>query len=211
MRITEIYKSIQGESTYAGFPCVFVRTTGCSLRCRWCDTSYAFQGGTEQSAQQVLEQIKALHCSLVEFTGGEPLEQEDCLSVMAACLAEGFKVLLETSGAVSIQKVPKGVHIIMDVKCPDSNMAERNLYDNFHYLKSSDEVKFVVASEADFAWAETLIAEHALDEKCQVLISPAFALMKNEQLAALVCASKRKLRMQLQLHKYIWHPRAKGV
>ena len=211
LQVTEIYKSIQGESLYSGFPCVFIRLTGCPLRCKWCDTVYAFNDGQGSSIEAILAQVDSLKCSLVELTGGEPLAQSGSIELMSALLSEGKKVLIETSGALDISTVPSAVHIIMDIKCPDSGMLERNLWSNLSHLKASDEIKFVVASKEDFNWAHSIIESKSLLEKCEVSVSPAWGLVKPDQLCQWVLAMSCKVRLNLQLHKYIWSPRAKGV
>lgn len=211
LRVTEIYKSIQGESSYAGFPCIFIRLTGCSLRCRWCDTTYGFHGGTDMEVDAVLARVQELGVSLVELTGGEPLEQADAIPLMRQLVDAGLKVLIETSGAVSIAEVPPEVHVIMDLKCPDSKMSDRNHWPNIALLKPSDEIKFVIASRADFDWAAAVVRERRLRGVCGLLFSPAFGLTKNQDLAEWIVESGLPVRMQLQMHKYIWHPRAKGV
>lgn len=211
LRITEIYKSIQGESSFAGLPCVFIRLTGCPLRCRWCDTAYGFQGGDELTIDQILAEVRALGVSLVELTGGEPLSQHGTNDLARRLCDEGFTVLIETSGSEAIEALPNEVHIIMDLKCPGSGMVERNRMDNLKYLKSTDEIKFVIADLTDFEWATQMIKEHELDNKFRCLLSPAFGLIKPDQLVNWMLEAKVTARLNLQIHKYIWNPRKKGV
>ncbi len=210
LMIHEIYRSLQGESTYAGLPCVFVRTTGCSLRCSWCDTPHAFNRGERMPREEVLAQALAFDTPLVEVTGGEPLEQPDVIPLLAELADAGRTVLLETSGALDISQVDRRVHVIMDLKCPDSGECDRNLWANLDHLKPTDEIKFVIASARDWQWAERTIREHRLDERFRVLVSGVYGLNLAD-LAAWVLASKLNVRMQLQMHKYIWDPTARGV
>jgi 7-carboxy-7-deazaguanine synthase len=210
LMIHEIYRSLQGESRYAGLPCVFVRTTGCSLRCTWCDTPHAFNKGERMARREVLARALAFDTPLVEVTGGEPLEQPDVLLLMTELADAGRTVLLETSGALDLAPVDRRVHIIMDLKCPDSGECARNLWSNLEHLKPTDEIKFVVASPKDWQWAEKTIREHRLAERFGVLVSGVYGLDLAD-LAARVLASGLNVRMQLQMHKYIWDPNARGV
>lgn len=211
LTVSEIYTSVQGESSYTGFPCVFVRLTGCPLRCRWCDTAYAFSGGKVTSIDDIVATVLAERIDVVELTGGEPLAQKQAPVLIQRLLDAGKTVLIETGGSEDISVLPAKTHVIMDIKCPGSKMQDRNLWSNIEYLKKSDEVKFVIADHSDFSWAIEIIKEFQLDQRCGVLISPAFGLMKPVELAELVVASRLNIRMQLQIHKYIWNPRAKGV
>jgi len=209
--IHEIYRSIQGESTYAGLPCVFVRTSVCDLRCNWCDTPHAFNRGTRLTRSAVLAQVLAYDCPLVEVTGGEPLLQPPVLPLMRELADAGKTVLLETSGAHDIGPVDERVRLIMDLKCPDSGEAQRNHWPNIAKLKPTDEVKFVLASRGDWDWAEAIIRQHRLDSKCSVLISAVFGTVIAGDVVAWILASGLNVRFQLQLHKYIWDPKAIGV
>lgn len=209
--VTEIYKSIQGESSWAGIPCTFIRLTGCPLRCRWCDTVYSFKGGRVATIEQILAEVEQLQVNLVELTGGEPLAQKGAIGLMEKLLQHGYQVLLETSGAFSLAAVPKAVHVIMDLKCPDSRMDKHNDWGNLAYLKSLDEIKFVVASKEDFDWACAQVREHQLDKICRLLFSPAWGLVPPKDLVSWLLASGIEGRINLQLHKYIWGPRVKGV
>ncbi|MEZ4742590.1 MAG: radical SAM protein [Bdellovibrionota bacterium] len=209
--ITEIFASIQGESSFAGLPCTFIRLTGCPLRCNWCDTAYGFENGTLMSADDILGKVNELSPKIVEFTGGEPLGQSGVPALMKMFVEKGYQVLLETSGAVAIDAVPQEAHIIMDIKCPGSGMDSRNLWPNLDYLKASDEIKFVIASYADFEWALNVVHEFNLEKRFKLLFSPAWGLVKEKDLSAWVLDSGIDCRLNLQLHKYIWGPRVKGV
>jgi len=213
MRITEIFYSIQGESSYAGRPCVFVRATGCNLRCVWCDTEYAFFGGRDMSVDQVFEEIERLGhgCRLVELTGGEPLLQRDMGDLAQRLLSAGYEVLCETSGSVTVGRVPAEVVKIMDVKCPGSGEAEANDWRNLELLKpGQDELKFVIAGREDYEWAVRQLRERDL-ERFAVHFSPEFDSMDDRELAEWILADGLPVRVQLQLHKLIWEPAARGV
>jgi 7-carboxy-7-deazaguanine synthase len=209
--IHEIYRSLQGESTFAGLPCVFVRTTGCSLRCRWCDTPHAFTQGTRLTRAAVLAQVLALDCPLVEITGGEPLDQPEVLPLMTALCDAGRTVLLETAGAHDLTGIDRRVRVVMDLKCPDSGESARNRWENLDLLKPGDEIKFVIASRGDWEWAEAATRTHRLAERFAVLVSAAFGRVGLPELAEWVLASGLNVRMQLQMHKFIWDPLARGV
>jgi 7-carboxy-7-deazaguanine synthase len=209
--VHEIYRSVQGESTFAGLPCVFVRTTGCSLRCKWCDTAHAFRHGTRMARRAVFEQVLAFDCPLVELTGGEPLEQPETLPLMRELCDVGRTVLIETSGGHDVGGIDPRVHVIMDLKCPDSGEAHRNHWPNLGRLKPTDQIKFVVASRRDWDWAATTVREFGLDRRFQVLVSTAFAGVTPRELADWLLQSGLNLRLQLQMHKYIWEPTARGV
>ena len=209
--IHEIYRSLQGESTFAGLPCMFVRTAVCDLRCSWCDTPHAFKHGERFKMQDVLNRVLAEKCPLVEITGGEPLLQEAVLPLMVQLCDAGKTVLIETSGAHDVGVIDPRVHIIMDLKCPDSGECERNLWSNLAKLKPSDEIKFVIASRADWDWTASIIQEHHLAERFICLVSAGFDTVPLRDLADWVLASGLNIRMQLQMHKYIWDPKARGV
>ncbi len=217
VRITEIFHSIQGESTWAGLPCTFVRLTGCPLRCVWCDTAYAFSGGSRMTLDDVLEQVRAFGCNLVEITGGEPLVQPGAAPLAARLLEAGFTVLVETSGAFDIGVLDARVHRIMDLKCPGSGESHRNLWANLERLTPRDEVKFVVNGTDDFEWAAEVIRREGLDERIRegrlraLLVSPVWGMEGLEALAERVLASGLPVRMQTQLHKQIWGPDRAGV
>jgi 7-carboxy-7-deazaguanine synthase len=211
MRITEIFHSIQGESSYVGQPCVFVRLTGCPLRCAWCDTDYAFYGGQERSIDEVLAQVQDYGCPLVEVTGGEPLVQPDCLPFITRLCDAGYRVLLETSGAVDIAPVDPRVHVILDVKCPGSGMTDRMHWPNLSRLTDKDEAKFVLANRADYDWAREILAQYGVTARCPVLFSPVFGSLAVRELAEWILADRLPVRFQLQIHKYIWAPDMRGV
>lgn len=234
MQITEIYKSIQGESTYAGLPCVFVRLTGCNLRCSWCDSEYSFYGGQKLSLEEVLAEVDRLsrggrggppHTSLVEITGGEPMLQErEVIPLMDRLLAAGYKVLLETSGERRLSAVPREVTKIVDVKCPHSGEPDTFAIENLDSLCPHDEVKFVLSDRTDYEFARDFVAGHRLGERVHaVLFSPAFrkdaigardasqCLLDPQQLADWMLADNVPARLSLQLHKFVWDPATKGV
>lgn len=205
--MTEIFRSLQGESIRTGLACTFVRLTGCSLRCVWCDSAYAFSGGTEMTVAEVLTRVAALGAPLVEITGGEPLEQEGFYPLATALCDRGYAVLVETGGHVAVDRVDPRVVKILDVKCPGSGMEVANHLENLGRLSPSDEVKFVVAGRGDFDWAVGLVRAHGLDEKCTVLISPVFEGGSSPIAGAVaewVRDSDRKLRLNLQVHKLLW-------
>jgi 7-carboxy-7-deazaguanine synthase len=212
MVVTEIFKSIQGESTFAGLPCVFVRLTGCNLRCHWCDTAYAFQGGRQMSREAVLARIEALGGSLVEFTGGEPLLQDEVVPVSAQLLAAGRRVLVETSGERYVGELPREVVKIVDVKCPGSGEAEKFRFDNLKVLERKDQIKFVILDERDYGYARTFIDQHDLRARVEELIfSPVFGQLHPRTLAEWILRDGLEVRLGLQLHKFIWDPETRGV
>ena len=211
MRITEVFHSIQGESTLAGLPCVFVRLTGCPLRCTWCDTEYAFVGGTDRSIDDILDTVRSYGCRLVEVTGGEPLAQPDTATLLRRLSEEDFTVLLETSGAVDTAIVHPSVRIILDVKCPASGMTERMHWPNVERLRPQDEAKFVIQDRSDYEWAKNVLDRFRLTDRCPVLFSPVFGALDPQQLAEWLLADRLPIRLQLQLHKYIWAPDMRGV
>ncbi len=211
MRVTEIFHSVQGESTFAGLPCVFVRLTGCPLRCTWCDTEYAFFGGSEHSLDDILGKIRSYGCPLVEVTGGEPLAQTDTEILLRRLSQEGFTVLLETSGAVDTARVDPSVRIILDVKCPGSGMTDRMHWPNVERLRPQDEAKFVIQDRIDYDWAKSILDRFRLTERCSVLFSPVFNFLDPRHLTEWMLADRLPVRLQLQMHKYIWAPDMKGV
>jgi 7-carboxy-7-deazaguanine synthase len=212
LTITEIYPSIQGESTFAGQACTFVRLTACDLRCRWCDTSYAFHEGRKQTLDEVVAAVRALGLPLVEITGGEPLLQPNVIPLMQRLLDEGYTVLLETGGQRPIEAVPHGVHRIVDVKCPDSGESARMHWPNLEQLRPTDEVKFVVASRRDYDYAKGVIERHELVRRCAaVQLSPVFGELAPADLAGWIVEDRLRVRLQLQQHKYIWDPVARRV
>ncbi len=212
LTVNEIYQSIQGESTYAGLPCVFVRLTACDLRCSWCDTTYAFYEGHKRSIDGVVGEVQRFGCQLVEITGGEPLLQSDVYPLMERLLAAGMTVLLETGGHISLERVPPAVIKIMDVKCPASGEVERNEWSNMGRLGPADEVKFVLQDRADYEFARNVIQEYALERRCgAILLSPVHGALDAKPLAAWILEDRLPVRLQLQLHKYIWEPTTRGV
>jgi 7-carboxy-7-deazaguanine synthase len=204
IRVTEIFRSIQGESTRAGFPCAFVRLTGCSLRCVWCDTAYAFSGGDEMTVAEAADRVLALETDLVEVTGGEPLEQEGVYPLMDRLLAHGKTVLLETGGHVPLDRVDPRIIKIVDVKAPGSGMMAANLPENLQQLGANDEVKFVLADRRDFDWALAFVREHRLDSRHVVTFSPVWEKLSAADLAGWVRDSGRPIRLGVQLHKLLW-------
>lgn len=210
LRITEIYPSIQGESTHVGKPCVFVRTTGCNLRCSWCDSTFTFHGGEWMELDAVVEQAHGYGIHTVEVTGGEPLLQSGSVLLMQRLLELGHEVLLETSGSLSIAQVPEPVHVILDLKPPGSGEVERNLWSNVELLRPHHEVKFVIASREDYEWARGVVHEQGLDRRCTVLFSPAWGKVPLPDLAAWVLEDRLPVRYQLQLHKVLWDPDARA-
>ena len=212
LTINEIFHSIQGESTHAGRPCVFVRLTACDLRCRWCDTPYAFHDGRKMTVDEVVADVNARGCPVVEVTGGEPLLQPDVYPLMQRLLDAGKTVLIETGGHRSIAKVPAGVIRIVDVKCPGSGESEKNDWSNLALLTATDEVKFVIADRADYDFARDVLQREQLDGKvAAVLFSPVHGELEARQLAEWVIADRLPVRVQLQVHKYIWSPTTRGV
>ena len=212
LTVNEIFHSIQGESTHAGRPCVFVRLTACDLRCSWCDTPYAFHEGRRMSVDEVVGIVKTYECPVVEITGGEPLLQKEVYPLMQRLLDDGLMVMLETGGHRSIADVPDGVVRVMDVKCPGSGESQRNDWTNMAHLRSRDEVKFVIKDRTDYEFAKTVMAEHGLlDRVGAVLFSPVHDVMDAQVLAAWILEDRLRVRMQLQIHKFIWHPQTRGV
>jgi 7-carboxy-7-deazaguanine synthase len=212
LTVNEIYHSIQGESTWAGEPCVFVRLTFCDLRCSYCDTEYAFYEGTKRTLEEIVDVVATFQCSLVEITGGEPLLQKNVLPLMTMLADNGHTVLLETSGAHDISAVDPRVHRIMDLKTPGSGESARNLFSNIEHLTQRDEVKFVIGSREDYEWSREHVTRHALAERCRaVLFSPIFGRIDPREIVEWILADKLPVRFQPQMHKFIWTPTARGV
>jgi len=210
LRVTEIFYSIQGESSHAGRPCAFVRLTGCNLRCRWCDSEYTFTGGEKMSIDEILGKIKRYGTNLVEVTGGEPLAQAESLNLIERLCDEGFEVLIETSGSIDIAPVDRRATIILDIKCPGSGEVEKNRWENLQHLKPNDEIKFVIADRADYDWARRVIEQRNLN-RWTVLLSPVWGEMDLQSLAEWMLADGVPARLQTQLHKHIWGAEARGV
>jgi 7-carboxy-7-deazaguanine synthase len=213
LRVTEIFRSIQGESTHAGRPCSFVRLTGCPMRCTWCDSEYTFTGGERMSVEDVMRKVRDYGCQLVEVTGGEPLAQKEAFELVRRLCDAGYEVLVETGGYVSTEGLDERACVILDVKCPASGEAERNHWPNLERLRAErDEVKFVVAGREDWEFARGVIERYELEKTARaILISPVWGSTDLKELAELVASSGMDVRMQLQLHKYIWGPDVHGV
>jgi 7-carboxy-7-deazaguanine synthase len=210
MKITEIYQSIQGESSYAGLPCIFVRTTGCDLRCVWCDSEFAFYGGENLSVAEVIEKVKSYPARLVELTGGEPLLQKEIPKLALELLDLGYKVLIETGGHRDISKLDKRVIKIMDIKCPGSGESEKNLWSNLEHLTSQDELKFVISNRIDYEWSREIIKRYNLG-KFHILFSTVYGSLEPKLLVDWILEDSLEVRFQLQMHKFIWPPEARGV
>ena len=211
LKVNEVFYSIQGESSMAGLPCVFIRLTFCNLRCSYCDTEYAFYEGTEFTFEEILTEIKKYDCKLIEITGGEPLVQDEVLPFMKMLSDLNYQVMLETGGSLSIKDVDKRVKIIMDLKCPSSKMSHKNLYENINYLKLSDEIKFVIGNREDYEWSKEILTRNSLTDKCSVLLSNVFDELEPAKLTEWILKDNLNVRFQLQMHKYIWSPKQRGV
>jgi 7-carboxy-7-deazaguanine synthase len=211
LRVNEIFKSIQGESSYAGIPCVFVRLTGCNLRCSYCDTTYAYDEGAEMSACEILKTIKGYGCKNVCVTGGEPLLQNSVTKLIDLLKKSHYKIFVETGGSINIDMLPKAVTRIMDIKCPDSGMEKEMNWDNIDRLKSSDEVKFIISSKKDYEWAKRITRKYKLTDRTQILFGVAYGRMKPKTLAGWILKDNLVVRFQLQLQKYIWPNKVRGV
>ena len=211
LKINEIFYSIQGESSFAGRPCVLVRLTGCQMRCRWCDTEYSFYEGEWMSLDRILAVVKRFDCRLVEVTGGEPLLQPAALPLMRRLCDAGYEVLLETGGGLDMSKVDSRVHRVLDVKCPGSGELEGNHFPNLDLLTTRDEVKFVVADRRDYEWARDLVLKRRLDERCGLLLSPVYGELEGHELARWVLEDHLDVRVQLALHKQLFGAETRGV
>lgn len=210
LKVCETFSSLMGESTLAGAPAFFIRLTGCNLRCRYCDTAYAYEGGQEWLVAQLVAAALAQPARLALVTGGEPLLQAETLPLLVSLADEGFTVFLETNGSLSMAAVDSRVHRVLDLKCPGSGMSGHNCWENLELLTSRDEVKFVISHREDFLWALEIINRHGLAGKAPVLISPVFGELAPQEAAAWILASGLPLRLNLQLHKYLWGPEARG-
>jgi 7-carboxy-7-deazaguanine synthase len=209
--INEIFYSIQGESTQAGRPCVFVRLTGCNLRCDWCDTVYAFYEGRAASVSDLLREIERIGCPFVEITGGEPLLQREVFTLMQELLRKGYEVAVETGGSLPIEQIPDGVKRIVDVKCPGSGMADRNRWDNLEHLREGDELKFVLADRLDYDWALAEIRARGMAGRCPLLFSPVHGRLDPAELARWILEDRAPVQLQLQLHRQLWPTTERGV
>jgi 7-carboxy-7-deazaguanine synthase len=204
LKVNEIFYSIQGESSHAGYPCAFIRLTGCNLRCSYCDTTYAYKKGKSWPLEKLISMVDEMGCSLVEITGGEPLLQEETPDLVNALCDKGLRVLVETNGTQDIRRLPERAVCILDIKCPGSGESDKMLWENVSALKSTDEVKFVLTSRQDYTWAKKIIHLHHLPEKNRVLFSPCYNRLKPDRLARWILEDQLCVRLQLQLHKVIW-------
>ncbi|MEW5807438.1 MAG: radical SAM protein [Acidobacteriota bacterium] len=211
LKINELFLGIQGESTYAGCLCIILRLTGCHLQCAYCDSQFAFFEGEERTVEQVFDEIQLMGCKLICITGGEPLLQKDLPTLVNLLINNGYTVLLETSGSLSVEKIPREVIKIMDLKTPGSGMEANNLYRNIGYLGEHDEVKFVLSSREDYVWAKRKIHEYDLEKKCKVLLSPVLGRLDPSLLAQWIIEDKVDARLQIQIHKIIWPGRESGI
>lgn len=212
LKLCEIFYSLQGESTYAGLPCIFIRLSGCNLKCSWCDTEYADLKSSTMDLDQIFKKVQAYECSLVEITGGEPLAQEAMPTLAAMLLDNGYNVLVETNGSFNIQKLPQGCIRIMDIKCPSSNEANNFLKDNFQFLDHNDEIKFVIGSREDYEYAKSIISDELSGfPASRIHLSPVFGMIRPEDIAEWILEDNLKARLSLQQHKIIWGPDKKGV
>lgn len=211
LQINEIFFSIQGEGDRSGWPCIFIRLSFCNLRCAWCDSEYTFYEGKEMSIDDVMDTISGYPCRLVEVTGGEPLLQEGTNPLMRRLCDDGYEVMLETSGSLDISTVDPRVRRIMDIKCPGSGMMARNRMENLNEIHEGDELKFVIKDRLDYEWAKDLVLKEKLNEKCPVLFSPVWDAVAFAELAEWILDDGLPVRLQLQIHKFIWDPQARGV
>ena len=211
IKINEIYLSVQGESTHTGLPCIFIRLTGCNLRCSWCDTAYAFHEGKNMSIDEILQKVENFGIHLVEITGGEPLMQDNVYTLMRRLIEKGYKVMLETGGSISLERVPKDVIKIMDLKCPGSGEQEKNNLDNLKLLTPHDEVKFVILDRKDYEWSRDIIEKFKINETAHILLSPVFDKLELKEMVKWILEDRLPVRLQTQLHKIIWDKNTIGV
>jgi len=211
IKINEIYLSVQGESTHTGLPCIFIRLTGCNLRCSWCDTAYAFHEGKNMSIDEILQKVEDFGIHLVEITGGEPLMQDNVYTLMKRLIKKGYKVMLETGGSISLERVPKDVIKIMDLKCPGSGEQEKNNLDNLKLLAPHDEVKFVILDRKDYEWSCDIIKKYKINETAHILFSPVFEKLELKEMVKWILEDRLPVRLQTQLHKIIWDKNTIGV
>jgi len=211
MKVCEIFTSIQGESTYAGMPCTFIRLTGCNLQCSYCDTSYAYFEGRELSEDQILSEVQRAGIDLVEITGGEPLLQYEVFQLIRRLLDENYEILIETNGSKSIKEIDKRAIVVLDIKTPGSGMSGEMDFSNLDFIRSSDEIKFVITNREDYEWSKEIIQKHKLLGKCHLLFSTAFEILPPENLARWMIDDRLKIRLNLQLHKYIFSSEKRGI
>ncbi len=211
MKVCEIFTSIQGESSYAGMPCTFIRLTGCNLRCSYCDTTYAYYEGRDLSEDEIVNEVRRSVINLVEITGGEPLLQKKVYHLIKRLLDEGYTVLVETNGSQSIKEIDKRAVVILDIKVPGSGMSKEMDFSNLDSIKSNDEIKFVITNRMDYKWSKEIIDRYRLIDKCHLLLSPAFGILPPADLARWLLEDRLTVRLNLQLHKYIFSPDRKGV
>ncbi|RIZ68156.1 MAG: 7-carboxy-7-deazaguanine synthase QueE [Methylococcales bacterium] len=204
LRITEIFYSLQGESNTVGIPTVFIRLTGCPLRCVYCDTAYAFTGGKKLSINDIITEAEQYNTPFITVTGGEPLAQPGCIELLTELLNKNFKVSLETSGAIDISNVDQRTVKVMDLKTPGSGELNKNLYENIQYLNSKDQVKFVIGTNEDYNWSKAILTEYALSDRCEILFSPVMGLQNPTELAEKILRDRLPVRFQIQLHKLLW-------
>lgn len=211
LKVNEIFKGIQGESTYAGLPCIFIRLSGCNLRCKYCDTTYAYEEGREFTIDSLLDEVAKFDCNLLEVTGGEPLIQNDVFRLFDRLVSKNYLVLLETNGTVSLKNINSLVIKIMDIKCPGSGFSDKTYWQNLNYLSSTDQIKFVISNKEDFNWAVKIIKEKKFNNLCDILFSPDYSQLESRKLAEWILSENLNVRFQIQLHKYIWGTNIKGV
>ena len=211
LKINEIYHSIQGESTFTGLPCIFIRLTYCNLRCSYCDSEYTFYEGYDMTIKEIMNKIKNYSSNLVLVTGGEPLFQKNCIELLNTLINKKYNVLLETSGSLTIKDVPKEVINIIDFKCPSSKMEKKNLWDNINYLKPTDEVKFVIETKDDYEWSKNIIKKYKISDLCTVLLSPSYNKISPKIIVDWILTDNLNVRFQLQIHKEIWKEDKRGV
>ena len=211
LKINEIYHSIQGESTFTGLPCIFIRLTYCNLRCSYCDSEYTFYEGYDMTIKEIMNKIKNYSSNLVLVTGGEPLFQKNCIELLNTLVNKKYNVLLETSGSLTIKDVPKEVVNIIDFKCPSSKMEKKNLWDNINYLKPTDEVKFVIENKDDYEWSKNIIKKYKISDLCTVLLSPSYNKISPKIIVDWILTDNLNVRFQLQIHKEIWKEEKRGV
>lgn len=210
MKVCEIFASIQGESSFSGFPCVFVRLTGCNLSCSYCDTTYAYEEGSDVALSEIQDRVKSFGIRLIEITGGEPLLQLETYPLMESLLDDGYSVLLETNGSISVEAVDKRVHIVLDIKTPSSNMSEKMDMKNLRYISKKDDIKFVLSNREDYDWARDIIKRYKITKKSNVLLSPVFGVLDPALLSSWILEDRLHVRFNLQLHKYIFTSERRG-